>query len=146
MTAPMSSGTRSVMRIERINLAIGTALSIGALVLGNREQFLGVVTGVALTCINFMMLRRLVFRWTTDVAAGRPTNRVALVAPKMLGLMAAVVFAITFLPISIVGFTIGYSVFVGSIILDSIYLAIWPTPADPSDAGADAASEDPDHG
>ena len=71
----MTTATKSVMRIERLNMLLGSVLSLVTLVIGTRAQFLGVLTGVILTCVNFMMLRRLVFRWTDDVAAGRPTNR-----------------------------------------------------------------------
>jgi hypothetical protein len=129
----VTSGTRSVLRIERLNMLFGGVLALVASFVGTREQFLGVLTGVILTCVNFMMLRRLVFRWTDDVAAGRPTNRMALLAPKMAGMFAAVAFIVLFLPISVVGFTIGYSVFIASILVEGIYLVIKPPPPeDPS--------------
>lgn len=128
----MTSGTASVMRIERLNLVLGGLLSLAALVFGTKPQFLGVVTGVILTCTNFWFLRRMVFRWTSDVAAGRPTNRMVLLAPKMLGMFVAVAFVVLFLPVSVVGFTIGYSVFVASIAVEAVYLMIYP-PAEPPD-------------
>jgi hypothetical protein len=129
----VTSGTRSVMRIERLNMLFGAVLGLVAYFVGTREQFLGVVTGVVLTCVNFMLLRRLVFRWTADVAAGRPTNRAALLAPKMFGMFAAVAFIVLFLPISVVGFTIGYSVFIVSILVEGLSLVIKPPPPeDPS--------------
>lgn len=128
----MTSGTASVMRIERLNLLLGGLLSLAALIFGTKPQFLGVVTGVVLTCTNFWFLRRMVFRWTADVAAGRPTNRMVLLAPKMLGMFVAVAFVVLFLPVSVVGFTIGYSVFVASIAVEAVYLMIYP-PAEPPD-------------
>lgn len=128
----MTAGTRSVMRIERLNFLLGGMLSLAALIFGTRPQFLGVVAGVLLTCTNFWFLRRMVFRWTEDVAAGRPTNRMALLAPKMLGMFAAVAFVVLFLPVSVVGFTIGYSVFVASVAVEAVYLMINP-PAEPPD-------------
>jgi len=132
----MTTGTASVMRIERLNFVLGGLLSLAALLFGTKAQFLGVVTGVVLTCTNFWFLRRMVFRWTADVAAGRPTNRMVLLAPKMLGMFLAVTVVILFLPISVVGFTIGYSVFVASIAVEAVYLMIYP-PADPPENPTD---------
>jgi hypothetical protein len=130
----VTNSTASVMRIERLNMLLGGVLSLVALFVGTRAQFLGVLVGVILTCVNFMMLRRLVFRWTADVAAGRPTNRAMLLAPKMTGMFAAVAFIVLFLPISVVGFTIGYSVFVASILIEGLYITIKPPPPeDPTD-------------
>jgi hypothetical protein len=133
----VNAGTASVIRIERLNIGIGAALCLAPLVFGTKPQFLGMVVGVTLTCMNFIMLRRLVFRWTADVAAGRPTNRMTLLAPKMLGMFAAVAIVVLYMPISVVTFTIGYSVFVASILIEAIYLAIKPqppeAPEDPTD-------------
>ena len=119
----MSAGD-SMVRIERLNYLLGAAAVLIAVFVGTRAQMLGVAVGVALTCANFTVLRRLVFRWTADTAAGKASNRVALIMPKMAALMAAVVLALTLLPISAIAFTIGYSVFIASIVVESIYSAM----------------------
>jgi hypothetical protein len=58
--------------------------------------------------------------------------------PKMLGLMGAVAAAVLLLPIDVVAFAIGYSIFIVSIIVESTYTALRPS-------AADSASEN-DHG
>jgi len=140
----MSSSPDAMLRIERINYGLGAAVTLGSLLVGTRSQVLGIAIGVALTCLNFTVLRRLVFRWTADTAAGRSSNRVVLILPKMVALMAAVVLALMFLPISAVAFTIGYSVFVASIMIETIYSSLAPppaaggaNPADPQAPGTD---------
>ena len=114
----------SIARIERLNLVIGALMTLVALFIGTRSQVLGVAVGVALTCANFYVLRKLVFRWTQDAAAGVQSRAMFLMAPKMVLLMTAVVLALAFLPISAVTFTIGYSVFILSILIDSVYSTI----------------------
>lgn len=116
----------SMLRIERLNYLLGAIATLIALVVGTRAQVLGVAIGVILTCANFTVLRRLVFRWTTDTAAGKASNRIALVMPKMAALMGAVVLALVLLPISAVAFTIGYSVFIVSIVIESLYSVFKP--------------------
>ena len=122
-------GGSSIARIERLNLIIGALIVVVALFVGTREQALGAAVGVALTCANFYVLRRLVFRWTQDAAAGKTSRAAFLMAPKMVLLMTAVVLALAFLPISAVTFTIGYSVFIVSILIESVYAAMLPSEA-----------------
>jgi hypothetical protein len=119
-----------MVRIERLNYLLGAIATLIGLAIGTRAQALGIAVGVALTCANFTVLRRLVFKWTADTAKGKTSNRVALIMPKMAALMAAVVLALTFLPISAVAFTIGYSVFIASIVVESIYSALSRTNSD----------------
>jgi hypothetical protein len=89
---------------------------------------LGIAVGVALTCLNFFVLRKLVFKWTSDASKGKTGNAPLLMLPKMVGLMGAVAVAILFLPIDPIAFTIGYSLFIVSIILDTTYSALRSTP------------------
>jgi hypothetical protein len=117
-----------MLRIERLNYLLGGIAVLVALAVGDRAQVLGVAVGVALTCANFTVLRKLVFKWTADTAAGKASNRVALVMPKMAALMGAVVLSLVFLPISAIAFTIGYSVFIASIVVESIYSALLARP------------------
>jgi hypothetical protein len=77
------------------------------------------------------VLRKLVTKWTSDAAQGRSGNAPLLMLPKMVGLMGAVAVAILFLPIDPIAFTIGYSLFIVSIILDTTFSALRP-PAEPT--------------
>lgn len=109
----------SILRIERINYALGGVLTILAALTQPRDRALGVAVGVALTCLNFYVLRRLVHKWTTDAAEGRSGSAQLLMMPKMLGLMLAVAGAVLFLPIDPIAFTVGYSIFIISIVIDT---------------------------
>ena len=116
----------SILRIERFNYVIGGLLVIAAALTQPRDIALGVAVGVALTCLNFFMLRRLVNRWTKDAAAGKAGSTQILMMPKMLGLMAAVILSLKFLPIDAVAFTIGFSIFMISIVIETFYSAFKP--------------------
>lgn len=119
----------NLRRIERLNYFLGGALIIGAALTQSREVALGIAVGVALTCLNFFFFRRLVTKWTTDAAEGRPTSGNAmLMMPKMIGLMVAVVLCLAFLPIDAAAFAIGYSIFVISIFVEIIFSAFMPSP------------------
>jgi hypothetical protein len=111
----------SLVRIERLNYALGGVTVIVAALTQPRDMALGVAAGVALTCLNFFVLRKLVARWTADAAAGQLGNSQLLMLPKMIGLMALTVLALRFLPISAVGFTAGYSIFIVSILIETIH-------------------------
>lgn len=114
----------SILRIERLNYGIGAVLAIASLVTQSRPIALGIVVGVALTCVNFYVLRKLIVKWTSDAAAGKPGNAPLLMLPKMIGLMGAVAVAVLVLPIDVIAFTIGYSIFIVSIVVDTIYSSI----------------------
>lgn len=123
----------SILRIERINYAIAGVLVIVATLTQSREVALGIAVGAGLTCLNFNVLRRLVVKWTADAAAGRTGHAPMLMMPKMLGLMLAVAAAIFLLPIDPIAFTIGYSIFIISIVIDTTYSAARnddPTPTE----------------
>ena len=114
----------SVRRIERLNYGIGAVLVAAGALTQPRDIALGVAVGVALTCANFFVLRRLITRWTSEVARGdRGGNAAFLMLPKMIALMGAVAASILFLPIDALAFTVGYSTFIVSILIDSIYSA-----------------------
>lgn len=107
-------------RIERLNYLFGGILVIAVAILATRrDQALGAAVGVALTCLNFAVLRRLVFKWTSSVKAGdeRGGTRIYLILPKMIGLMGAVVLALWLLPVDAIFFVAGYSVFILSIVV-----------------------------
>lgn len=114
----------SIRRIERLNYGIGAIVIPIAALTQPRDIALGLAVGVLLTCINFFVLRKLVTKWTREAATGRGGNASLLMLPKMLGLMGAVAFAILVLPIDVVAFTIGYSIFILSIIIEATYSAL----------------------
>ncbi|MBP6629033.1 MAG: ATP synthase subunit I [Kofleriaceae bacterium] len=137
----------SLARIERLNYLIGAIAVLAAFfVSGERSVVLGVVVGVGLTCLNFAALRRIITRWTDDVAAGRPSNRSLLMLPKMMLLMGGVVVALWLLPISAPAFAIGYSIFVLSIVGETIYSMLAPAPATSPATEAGPATDENHHG
>ena len=125
----------SIRRIERLNYGISAGAIVLALITRRSSSVsLGLAVGAGLTCLNFYVLRKLVVKWTTEAAQGKAGNTGLLMLPKMLGLMGAVAVAVLILPINVVAFAIGYSIFIVSIIVDAIYTALRP-------AAADSASE-----
>lgn len=119
----------SIRRIERMNYGIGAVLVAASALTQPRGIALGIAIGVLLTCVNFFVLRKLVTKWTREAAAGRGGNASMLMLPKMLGLMGAVALAIVFLPINVIAFAIGYSVFLASIAVEAVY-SVLNTPDD----------------
>jgi hypothetical protein len=114
----------SILRIERLNYGIGAIVVAAAALTQPRDIALGLSVGVLLTCVNFFVLRKLVTKWTREAANGQGGNASLLMLPKMIGLMGAVAIAVVFLPINIVAFTIGYSIFIVSIIVEATYSAL----------------------
>jgi hypothetical protein len=128
----------SLLRIERINYALGGVLVVAAALTQSQPIALGIAVGVLLTCVNFFVLRKLVTRWTADAAAGRTGNAPLLMLPKMVGLMGAVAVAILVLPLDPIAFTIGYSIFIISIVIDTTYSAL----RSPDEAGPTSTETD----
>jgi ATP synthase I chain len=122
----------SIQRIERLNYGIGAAVIIVGAVTQPRDIALGLAVGALLTCANFFVLAKLVARWTRDAAAGRGGNAQLLMLPKMIGLMGAVALAVLVLPIDVIAFTIGYSIFFVSIVIEATYSALRPERAPPT--------------
>ena len=133
----------SIRRIERMNYGIGAILVAASALTQPQDIALGIAIGVLLTCINFFVLRKLVTKWTREAAAGQGGNASMLMLPKMLGLMGAVALAIVFLPINVVAFAIGYSVFLASIAVEAVYSVV-RTPDD--DAAGVPGSGSPTNG
>jgi len=128
----------SIHRIERLNYGITAGVVLIALFTQSRPVTLGLAVGAGLTCLNFYVLRRLIVKWTTEAANGRGGNSGLLMLPKMVGLMGAVAAAVLLLPLDVIAFAIGYSIFIVSIIVETTYTALRPS-------AADSASEN-DHG
>lgn len=123
----------SMPRIERLNYLFGGVLIIVCALTTHRAQALGAAVGVALTCLNFAFMNRLIGRWIEDAKRGDGVGsaRVALIMPKMIGLMVAVVLCLKFLPIDAVFFVIGYSVFIVSIVVEGVLSVLRPAPPAP---------------
>lgn len=120
----------SIRRIERLNYGISAGAILVALFTQSAPVTLGLAVGSSLTCLNFYVLRRLIERWTTEAAQGKGGNSGLLMVPKMMGLMGAVAAAVLFLPLDVVAFAIGYSIFIVSIIVEATYSALRPSAAD----------------
>ncbi|HET9993083.1 MAG TPA: ATP synthase subunit I, partial [Kofleriaceae bacterium] len=60
----------SILRIERLNYAIGAVVALVGAVTQPGRIALGLAIGAALTCANFFVLRKLVVKWTTDASRG----------------------------------------------------------------------------
>jgi ATP synthase I chain len=122
--------TSAIYRLERLNYVFGGIVVIVCAIATTRSQALGAAVGVALTCLNFWFLRRLVFRWTEDAKRGDGAGgtRVYLIMPKMIGLMVAVVLCLKFLPIDPIFFVIGYSVFIVSITVEGVLAIVRSSP------------------
>lgn len=122
----------SIHRIERLNYGLGAAVIVVGAVTQPRDIALGLAVGALLTCANFFVLAKLVTRWTRDAAAGRGGNAQLLMLPKMIGLMGAVALAVLVLPIDVIAFTIGYSIFFVSIVIEATYSALRPERVPPT--------------
>jgi hypothetical protein len=118
----------SIYRIERWNYAIGIVLIIVVALTQSRDVALGASLGAVLTCLNFFVLRKLIAKWTAEAASGKPGNASLLMLPKMVGLMGAVAVVILFLPVDVIAFIVGYSIFMASIIAEVTYSALRPQP------------------
>jgi ATP synthase I chain len=109
----------SLRSIERLNYMLGAILVAGAAILMSRPDVLGVLVGVALSCANFTLMRRMV-QWWISTPAERRAPRTLVLLPKMLGIMLAVALAVFFLPVSGIGVLVGFSVFLGSIAIETV--------------------------
>jgi hypothetical protein len=137
--------SHGIRRIERLNYVFGgLAIIIAALTVSERPA-LGVAIGVVLTCLNFAALRWLVFKWTAAVKSGDSSGsgKFVLIIPKMVGMMGLVAVAVIFLPIDAIGFLIGYSIFLPSIVVGAVLDTVSPGPADPEPAGDEPPPSSP---
>lgn len=133
MSAPSSRPAPSILRIERLNYAIAGIVALVGLVTQPKDVILGLICGAGLTCLNFLVLRKLVIKWTADAATGKPGNAQLLMLPKMIGLMGAVAVCVLLLPINVIAFVIGYSIFIISIVIEATYSAMKPAAAQDSE-------------
>ena len=116
MSAPV------LRRIERLNYILGGVFIVVSAIYWTQAHSLGVLVGVVLSALNFSVVRRIVERWMKRAQKGDHTAGLYL-APKMGFLILLVFLAIRFLPISGVGFVVGFSVFLLSIAIETIRTA-----------------------
>lgn len=109
----------SILRIERLNYALAAVTVLVGLFTQNRPIIIGLMAGSALTCLNFYVLRRLVVKWTAEAASGKGGNASLLMLPKMILLMGAVAVSVLLLPLDVIAFTVGYSIFIVSIVIEA---------------------------
>lgn len=115
----------SIRRIERLNYAIAIVVTLVGLLTQKQSVVLGLMVGSGLTCLNFFVLRKLVVKWTTDAKNGKGGGAASmLMLPKMVLLMGAVTLAMLLLPIDVIAFTIGYSIFIVSIVIETAHSAL----------------------
>jgi len=110
---------QALERIERLNYIFGALLIFLCVAITSSYFSLGVALGVVLTCVNFSIIRRLV----NKLLASHPDKRggtAFFFVPKMGGILVAVALAIYFLPISAIGLGLGFSIFIVSIMVESI--------------------------
>lgn len=141
----MASAGPSIGRIERLNYGIGAIAIAVAMITQPHEIALGISVGALLTCINFFVLRKLVTKWTREAASGKGGNASLLMLPKMIGLMGAVAVAIVFLPLNVVAFTIGYSIFLISIAIEATYSALRTPDDEPATHGPSKPTNPDEH-
>jgi hypothetical protein len=128
----------SIHRIERINYALAAVVVVVGLLTQSRSIVLGLLVGSGLTCLNFYVLRRLVVKWTADAASGKGGGNAAmLMMPKMVLLMGAVAVSVLLLPIDVIAFTVGYSIFIISIVVETTYTALRAPAQDPDSENTD---------
>jgi len=113
MTSP------SILRIERMNYILAIVATVAGLITRDQRITLGLMVGAGLTCVNFYALRRLVIKWTADAAAGKGGNAQLLMLPKMVFMMGAAAVAVLFLPLDVIAFIVGYSIFILSIVIET---------------------------
>jgi hypothetical protein len=116
----MAPAAETLRRIERLNYLFGIALVIGAVVLTNRAFVGGVMVGVAVTCLNFAVMRALGSGLTRHVAAGGSPRKALILLPKTIALMTIVGLSLWLLPIDPLGFVMGFSIILLSITTEAV--------------------------
>ena len=130
----------SLSRIERMNYIFGGALVIATGVLGTGADVLGAVIGVVLSAANFSLVKRLVERMLVAAqgasGAGEGSARASGIAllPTMAVLLGAAAAALVFLPISAIMLAVGFSVFLVSIMVETVRYVL----RSPANGGAGA--------
>ena len=124
----MAPAAETLRRIERLNYLFGIALVVGAVALTNKAFVGGVMVGVAVTCLNFAIMRALGSGLTRHVAAGGSPGKAIILLPKTIALMTIVALALWLLPIDPLGFVMGFSIILLSITTEAVRSILRPPP------------------
>lgn len=111
------TSAQTMARIERKNYIFGGALVLLSIFAQSQKFSLGVAVGVAITCANFAFLSRFVVQVSEEEA----DKRLVWVLPKMLALVAITLGALFLIPMSPIGFGIGYMVFAISVLGEVLF-------------------------
>lgn len=114
--------------MERWNLAFAALAVLLSALFASESIMWGVVAGAVLACSNFYAIRRI---WQSLLSGSLERRQAmqALFILKTMLLIGLVFVAVRFLPISPLGFAIGISVFIPSIIVETARFALGGTPA-----------------
>lgn len=108
--------------VERWNLILGIALTlVSALIFPRVRVVLGVAVGAAVACVNFAILRRLVEK---IVAARSKGLLIGIVMAKMAALLVGVWLILKYLPVNVIAFTVGLSIFLVSFVIATVKVSV----------------------
>jgi hypothetical protein len=107
--------------VERWNLILAVVLSLAALLTFRARIVLGVATGAAVTCVNFYILRRLVEKIMVARSKGL---LIAVVLVKMVALLVTVWLILKYLPVNVIAFTVGLSIFLVSFLVATVKVSV----------------------
>ena len=116
--------TAATARIERTNLVLAIALTSLAGVLWGGRGMVAAAAGGALSCANFIVLRRLGAKAVAGVVAGGTGRALALggaLIAKMTVLFVLVWMAVRVAHLAVLPFALGLSGFVVSILFFGLY-------------------------
>lgn len=129
----------AIQRVERTNYVLAGLLVASTALLGTREQMLGALVGSLVSSINFSFLCRIVPRMGSPEAG--QGGAALLLVPKMLGVMAAMTLAIIFLPLSAIMLTVGFSIFLISIGIETARFAMTASEPEEGQTGSSSAAD-----
>jgi hypothetical protein len=116
-------GPKQLARIERWNGLFAGILILGAALLFDSPVVIGVGIGALLAVANFIGVRRIVLASLRREGMQRAALQLLLIA-KMGILFVLVFLAIRFLPINPVALAVGMSVFLISIVVESLRFVV----------------------
>jgi hypothetical protein len=117
----MTMEAKLLRLVERWNLILGISLTILALLTLRTRIVLGVATGSAVACVNFAILRRLVEK---IVVARSKGLLVGIVLAKMAALLLTVWLILKYLPVNVIAFTAGLSIFLVSFVIATVKVSV----------------------
>jgi ATP synthase I subunit len=118
----MTMEAKLLRTVERWNLILGATLTLAAAVIFPRLRIvLGVATGAAIASINFTILRRLVEKLMVARSKGL---LLAVVLVKMVALLVSVWLVLKYLPVNVIAFTCGLSIFLVSFFVATVKVTV----------------------